>query len=57
MYKTGFARSQEAYEANFHPLFSSLDRIEEILKGKDYLIGNTLTEADVRLWVTIVRSA
>jgi putative glutathione S-transferase len=55
VYKTGFARSQEAYEANFRPLFSSLDRLEAILKGKNYLIGDTLTEADVRLWVTIIR--
>ena len=35
-------------------LFASLDRLEEILDGKNYLIGNQLTEADVRLFVTIV---
>ena len=37
------------------PLFESLDRLENILQGKDYLIGNQLTEADIRLFVTIVR--
>ena len=34
-------------------LFGSLDRLENMLKGKDYLVGDTLTEADIRLWVTI----
>ncbi|KAG8886851.1 S-glutathionyl-(chloro)hydroquinone reductase [Tulasnella sp. 332] len=55
VYKTGFATTQTAYEANIGPLFASLDRLEGILKGKDYLVGNTLTEADVRLFTTIVR--
>jgi hypothetical protein len=36
------------------PLFQSLDRLEKILTGKDYLVGDVLTEADIRLWVTIV---
>ena len=36
-------------------MFISLDRLEKILTGKDYLIGDKLTEADIRLWVTIVR--
>jgi putative glutathione S-transferase len=56
VYKCGFAQSQAAYENAVHPLFKSLDRLEEILKGKDYLVGNTLTEADIRLFVTTVRS-
>jgi len=55
VYKCGFATSQEAYESNITPLFKSLDRLEKILEGKDYLVGNTLTEADVRLYTTIVR--
>lgn len=55
VYKAGFARTQEAYEAAVRPLFDSLDRLETILKGKDYLIGDQLTEADVRLFVTIIR--
>ena len=55
MYKSGFASTQKAYEAAVLQLFASLDRLEAILKGKDYLVGNQLTEADVRLFVTIVR--
>ena len=35
-------------------VFDALDKVEEILTGKDYLVGDKLTEADVRLWVTIV---
>ena len=55
MYKAGFATTQEAYEAAVIPLFASLDRLEKLLAGKDFLVGNTLTEADVRLFVTIIR--
>ena len=54
VYKAGFATTQTAYEAAVVPLFESLDRLENLLKGKDYLIGDQLTEADVRLFVTIV---
>jgi glutathionyl-hydroquinone reductase len=45
VYKTGFATTQQAYEENVFPLFKSLDRLEEILKTKQYLVGDTLTEA------------
>lgn len=55
MYKTGFATTQSAYEKAVNPLFESLDRLEKMLRGKDYLIGDQLTEADIRLFVTIVR--
>ncbi|KAI0641501.1 glutathione S-transferase [Trametes meyenii] len=55
VYKTGFASTQTAYDAAIKPLFNSLDKLEAILTGKDYLIGDRLTEADVRLFVTIVR--
>jgi glutathionyl-hydroquinone reductase len=55
VYKSGFARSQEAYEANVYPLFEALDKVEKILEGKEYLIGDRLTEADIRLFPTIVR--
>ena len=55
MYKAGFATSQQAYEAAVVPLFESLDRLEKILEGKDYLVGGQLTEADIRLFVTIIR--
>ncbi|OCH86720.1 glutathione S-transferase [Obba rivulosa] len=55
VYKSGFAKTQQAYEAAVKPLFQSLDRLEKMLEGKDYLIGEQLTEADVRLFVTIIR--
>jgi len=55
VYKAGFAKSQEAYQTAVVPLFDSLDRIEAMLKDKTYLIGDRLTEADIRLYVTIIR--
>ncbi|KAG0335599.1 S-glutathionyl-(chloro)hydroquinone reductase [Podila horticola] len=55
VYKSGFATTQAAYENHVYPLFNSLDRVEEILSKSDYLVGNTLTEADIRLWTTIIR--
>ena len=57
VYKAGFASTQQAYEAAVGPVFSSLDRLERILEGKDYLVGDRLTEADIRLFVTIVRAS
>lgn len=53
MYRSGFSKTQEAYETAVTALFESLDRLEKMLTGKDYLVGDTLTEADIRLWVTI----
>ncbi|KAF8609422.1 glutathione S-transferase [Ceratobasidium sp. AG-I] len=55
VYKCGFATTQEAYEAAVGPLFASLDRLEKLIKGKDYFFGDRLTEADIRLYTTIVR--
>ncbi|KAI0717019.1 glutathione S-transferase [Earliella scabrosa] len=55
VYRSGFATTQKAYEDAVIPLFESLDRLEKMLTGKDYLIGDQLTEADVRLFVTIIR--
>ncbi|KAI5801727.1 glutathione S-transferase [Peziza echinospora] len=55
VYKAGFATSQPAYDAAVLKLFTSLDRIEAILSKNKYLLGDELTEADIRLYPTIVR--
>ena len=54
IYKSGSATTQAAYEKAVVEVFDALDKVEKILTGKDYLVGDRLTEADVRLWVTIV---
>jgi glutathionyl-hydroquinone reductase len=55
VYKCGFATTQTAYDDAVHPLFDSLDWIEGILANNRYLVGDTLTEADWRLFTTLVR--
>jgi putative glutathione S-transferase len=55
VYRCGFATSQEAYEKAFRDLFAELDRLEERLADQRYLVGDTITEADVRLFTTLVR--
>lgn len=55
VYKCGFATTQEAYEDAFDALFDTLDVLEERLSRQRYLIGGTLTEADWRLFTTLVR--
>lgn len=55
VYKVGFSTSQEAYDQHIPPLFDALDKIEATLGKDDYLVGNTLTEADVRAWTSIIR--
>jgi glutathionyl-hydroquinone reductase len=55
VYKCGFATTQEAYEAAFDALFARIDWLEERLSGQRYLVGDQLTEADIRLWVTLAR--
>jgi glutathionyl-hydroquinone reductase len=55
VYKCGFAGSQEAYERAYGRLFTRLDRLSERLERQRYLVGDTLTEADVRLFTTLVR--
>ncbi|KAI8629004.1 glutathione S-transferase [Xylariaceae sp. FL1651] len=57
VYKTGFASTQEAYDEHVVPLFRSLDRLEGILAahGKPFLLGDHITEADVRLYTTMAR--
>jgi len=55
VYKAGFATSQSAYEDAVVPLFDSLDWIEGVLANNRYLLGDRITEADWRLFVTLVR--
>ncbi len=55
VYRAGFARTQEAHERAVVALFSTLDSLEERLTARRFLFGPTVTEADVRLWVTLVR--
>lgn len=55
VYKTGFATTQEAYEAAFKHLFEGLDEIEKRLTENCYLVGDTITEADWRLFTTLIR--
>lgn len=55
VYKSGFATTQVAYDAAVGPLFDSLDWLEERLGEGRYLMGDKLTEADWRLWTTLVR--
>ena len=55
VYKVGFATSQAAYDKACENLFKALDKIEKILAKKRYLIGDILTEADFRLFTTLVR--
>ena len=55
VYRAGFATSQEAYEEAFVSLFETLDMLEEKLSAQRYLVGNALTEADWRLFTTLVR--
>jgi putative glutathione S-transferase len=55
VYRTGFARSQQAYDEGFEGVFSALTRLEAILAERRYLTGDQITEADWRAWVTLVR--
>ncbi|HEX8519994.1 MAG TPA: glutathione S-transferase C-terminal domain-containing protein, partial [Pseudonocardia sp.] len=55
VYKCGFATGQRAYERAYEALFARLDALSERLATRRYLVGDTITEADVRLWVTLVR--
>jgi len=55
VYKSGFATTQEAYEEAVLPLFDSLDWLEDRLAQNRYLMGDRLTEADWRLFTTLIR--
>ena len=55
MYRCGFATSQAAYEAAFAELYGALARVEAILGKQRYMAGSHFTEADVRLFQTLIR--
>lgn len=55
VYRCGFAGSQEAYDAAYERLFTALDWLEERLSGQRYLVGDQLTESDIRLFTTLAR--
>jgi putative glutathione S-transferase len=55
VYRAGFATTQAAYEEAVYPLFDTLDWLEDLLHQRTYLLGRKLTEADIRLFTTLVR--
>ncbi|MET9308314.1 glutathione S-transferase C-terminal domain-containing protein [Streptomyces cellulosae] len=55
VYRAGFATGQEEYEAAFTRLFRRLESLEQRLERQRYLVGDTITEADIRLFTTLVR--
>ena len=55
VYRCGFAGAQEAYDAAYDRLFARLDWLSERLADQRYLVGDTITEADVRLFTTLAR--
>lgn len=55
VYKAGFATNQQVYETAVDALFETLDALEERLARQRYLVGDQLTESDIRLFVTLVR--
>jgi putative glutathione S-transferase len=55
VYRAGFARTQEAYEEAFRALFNTLDELDQSLDEQRFLVGDRLTEADWRLFTTLIR--
>ncbi|MEI2778155.1 MAG: glutathione S-transferase C-terminal domain-containing protein [Tetrasphaera sp.] len=55
VYRCGFAGTQEAYDAAYERLFTALDWLEDLLGTRRFLLGESITEADVRLFTTLVR--
>src|SRR5699024_8791930 len=55
VYKCGFSRSQDAYEQAYDTLFARLEELEKRLSNQRFLFGDFITDADVRLYVTLAR--
>ena len=55
VYRCGFAKTQEAYDEHIGPMFETFDHLEELLSNQRYLITSYPTEADRRLFVTLIR--
>jgi len=55
VYRCGFAKTQQAYDLAVKPLFTTLDKLEKHLQGKNFLVADRLTEADIRLIPTLLR--
>jgi glutathionyl-hydroquinone reductase len=55
VYKVGFSTNQDVYESEIKKLFDALNNLEDILAKNKYLIGDIITEADWRLFTTIIR--
>ena len=55
VYRAGFATTQQVYETAYYKLFDALDWVEQILTQQRYLAGDRLTEADWRLFTTLIR--
>ena len=55
VYEAGFATAQRAYERAYRKLFTRLDWLEDRLRNRRYLVGESITEADIRLFTTLVR--
>lgn len=55
VYRTGFAETQQAYDSAYECLFNTLDELEDRLSKQRYLVGKEITEADWRLFTTLVR--
>lgn len=55
VYKTGFATNQAAYDKSFKELFKTLDEMDKLLGERKFLIGDKITESDVRFFTTLIR--
>jgi putative glutathione S-transferase len=55
VYRAGFAKTQQTYDEVYRRLFARLDQLSERLSTRRYLVGDTITEADIRLFTTLVR--